>query len=259
MLRSPRARLGIAPAGGARAGRRVRADRTVVVVPTYDERDNLPALERGLRAHLPGSHLMVVDDASPDGTGAVADALAAARPGEVHVIHRPGKQGLGRAYLDGFRRALALDYEVIVQMDCDLSHDPAAVAALLGALSAGADLALGSRYVPGGGTVHWGLARRLVSRWGSFYARTVLGVPYRDLTGGFKAWRRETLAAIPLERVTAEGYAFQIEMTYRAHRLGRRIAEVPITFTDRRVGRSKVSGAIVLEAAVLCWRLRSMP
>jgi dolichol-phosphate mannosyltransferase len=234
----------------------VKAERTVVVVPTYDERENLPVLERGLRAHLPGAHLMVVDDASPDGTGAVADAIAARRPGQVHVLHRPAKQGLGRAYVAGFRRALALGYDVIVQMDCDLSHDPAAVGSLLAALEAGADLALGSRYVPGGATVNWGLARRLVSRWGSFYARVVLGVPYRDLTGGFKAWRREALAAIPLGEVHAEGYAFQIEMTYRAHRLGRRIAEVPITFVDRRVGRSKVSGRIVLEAAILCWTMR---
>lgn len=246
------------PSSIARAGRRVKADRTVVVVPTYDERDNLPVLERALCAHLPGCHLMIVDDASPDGTGAVADAIAARRPGEVHVLHRPAKRGLGRAYVAAFRRALALDYEAIVQMDCDLSHDPAAVGALLAALEAGADLALGSRYVPGGGTMNWGLGRRLVSRWGSIYARTVLGVPYRDLTGGFKAWRRETLAAIPLDEVHAQGYAFQVEMTYRAHRLGRRIVEVPITFVDRRVGQSKVSGTIVLEAAVLCWRMRGI-
>jgi dolichol-phosphate mannosyltransferase len=230
--------------------------RTVVVVPTYDERENLPALEAALRRSVPHAHLLVVDDASPDGTGAVADALAAARPGEVHVLHRAAKRGLGRAYVAGFQRALALGYERVVQMDCDFSHDPAAVPSLLAGLDAGADLVIGSRYVPGGRTENWGLLRRLVSRGGSLYARQVLRVPYRDLTGGFKAWRRETLEAIPLDRVGAQGYSFQIEMTYRAHRAGKAVREVPIVFSDRRVGRSKMSKAIVLEALLLCWSLR---
>ena len=230
--------------------------KTIVVVPTYNERENLPALAAALREAVPHAHLMIVDDGSPDGTGRIADELARARPGEVHVIHRAGKQGLGTAYVAGFRRALELGYDRMVQMDCDFSHDPATVPALLTALDRGASLALGSRYVPGGGTVNWGLVRKVISRGGSTYARAVLGVGYRDLTGGFKAWRRDTLAAIPLDRVAAQGYCFQIEMTYRAHLLGRRIVEVPITFVDRRVGQSKMSKKIVAEAVVRCWQIR---
>ncbi len=230
----------------------------IVVIPTYNERDNLPAIEAALREHAPGTHLAVVDDGSPDGTGAIADRLAATRPGEVHVLHRPEKQGLGTAYVAGFRRALELGYSRVVQMDCDFSHDPAAVPSLLAGLDEGqgADLAVGSRYVPGGGTVNWGVIRALVSRAGSAYARAVLGLRYRDLTAGFKAWRREALEAIPLERVAAQGYCFQIEMTYRAHLLGLRIREVPIVFVDRRVGQSKMSKRIVLEAVARCWALR---
>ena len=233
--------------------------RTIVVVPTYDERENLPAMEAALREKAPGTHLLVVDDGSPDGTGTIADELAAKRPGEMHVLHRAGKQGLGTAYVSGFRKALALGYDRIVQMDCDFSHDPATVPALLAALEegAGADLVLGSRYVHGGGTMNWGVARKVISRGGSAYARMVLGLGYRDLTGGFKAWRRETLQAIELEKVSAQGYCFQIEMTLRAHRLGKRIREVPITFVDRRVGHSKMSRKIVLEAIVRCWQLRA--
>lgn len=230
--------------------------KALVIVPTYNERENLPLLAAALRTSAPGTHLLVVDDNSPDGTGALADGLAAAYPGEVHVLHRPGKQGLGPAYLAGFRRALELGYDAIVQMDCDFSHAPGTVPDLLAELGRGADLVLGSRYVPGGGTVNWGLGRRIISKGGSFYARQVLNVPYRDLTGGFKAWKRETLAAIPLDRVNAQGYAFQIEMTYRAHRQGRVVREVPITFVDRRVGQSKMSKRIVLEAVVLCWKIR---
>ena len=229
---------------------------TVIVVPTYNERENLPAIAEAVREKVPGADLLVVDDGSPDGTGTIADELARSRPGEVHVLHRPRKEGLGRAYVAGFGKALQLGYQRIVQMDCDFSHDPAAVPSLLAALDAGADLALGSRYVPGGGTVNWGAGRKIISRGGSFYARNVLGVPYRDLTGGFKAWKRETLGAIPLAEVGAQGYSFQIEMTYRAHRLGKVIREVPITFVDRRVGQSKMSKRIVLEAVVLCWKIR---
>lgn len=234
--------------------------KTVIVVPTYNEAENLPELEAALRTHVPGAHLMVVDDGSPDGTGEIADRLAAARPGEMIVLHRAGKQGLGTAYVAGFRKAQELGYERIVQMDCDFSHDPASVPKLLAALDedGGADLVLGSRYVPGGGTVNWGLVRKIISRGGSAYARNVLGVGYRDLTGGFKAWRRETLLAIPLDRVAAQGYCFQIEMTYRTHKLGLRIRETPITFVDRRVGQSKMSKKIVLEAVTRCWQLRSV-
>lgn len=229
---------------------------TVVVLPTYEERENLSAMADALRREAPEAHLVVVDDGSPDGTGEIADRIAAERPGSVHVLHRARKEGLGRAYVAGFRRALELGYARIVQMDCDFSHDPAAVPRLLAALDEGADLAVGSRYVPGGGTPDWAFLRRLVSRGGGLYARLVLGLPYRDLTGGFKAWRREALEAIPLERVDARGYAFQIEMTCRAHRLGKRIREVPIVFVGRRAGRSKMSGRIVLEALLLCWRIR---
>lgn len=234
--------------------------RTVIVVPTYNERENLPELEAALRKHVPQAHLLVVDDGSPDGTGAIADELAAARPGEVHVLHRKGKQGLGTAYVAGFRKALELGYDRVVQMDCDFSHDPATVPKLLAALEEDprADLVLGSRYVPGGGTVNWGLVRKIISRGGSAYARLVLGVGYRDLTGGFKAWRRETLLAIPLDRVSAQGYCFQIEMTYRVHKLGLKIRETPITFADRRVGQSKMSKKIVAEAIVRCWELRAI-
>jgi dolichol-phosphate mannosyltransferase len=170
-------------------------------------------------------------------------------------MHRPAKQGLGRAYLDGFRWALARGCAFVLQMDADFSHDPADVPRLLQA-AADADLVLGSRWVKGGGTSNWGLARRFLSRGGSFYARTVLGVPYRDLTGGFKCWRREALQAVQLDAVQSEGYAFQIEMTYRAHRRGLRIREVPILFTDRRVGRSKMSGGIVREAVLRVWKIR---
>ncbi len=228
----------------------------LVVVPTYNERENLPVLAGELRRHLPQAALLVVDDGSPDGTGEEADRLAAERPAEVHVLHRAGKQGLGKAYLAGFRWALERGYDRIVQMDCDFSHDPGTVPRLLAALDGGADLALGSRYVPGGATVNWGIGRKLLSRGGSAYARTILGIPYRDLTGGFKAWRRELLARVPLDSIAAEGYCFQIEMTYRAHRLGATVREVPIVFVDRRVGQSKMSRRIVLEAVAHVWRIR---
>ena len=230
--------------------------KTIVVVPTYNEKENLPAMEEALRRDAPGTDLMIVDDNSPDGTGAIADALAAKRPGSMRVLHRPGKQGLGRAYLDAFRAALAAGYDAIVQMDCDFSHDPKDVPRLLAELEKGADLAIGSRYVPGGGTVNWGLGRQLISRGGSFYARTILGVRYRDLTGGFKAWKRATLEAIPFGEVDARGYGFQVEMTYRVHKLGKRIVEIPIVFVDRRVGQSKMSGGIVSEAATLVWKIK---
>lgn len=232
---------------------------TIVVIPTYNERENLPAMERALREKAPGTHLLVVDDGSPDGTGEIADELAKTRPGEVHVIHRSGKQGLGTAYLAGFKKALELGYDVIVQMDCDFSHDPGTVPVLVKTLNEeNADLVLGSRYVPGGGTVNWGIGRKIISKGGSFYARTVLGLPYRDLTGGFKCWRRSLLEAIPLDQVNAQGYGFQIEMTFRAHKMGKKIREIPITFVDRRVGQSKMSKKIVLEALVLCWKIRSV-
>jgi len=230
------------------------SDRACVVLPTYDERENLARIVPAILAAAPELDVLVVDDSSPDGTGELADELAA-RDRRVRVLHRPRKQGLGRAYLAGFDVALREGYRRILEMDADFSHDPAALPALLAA-SRDADLVLGSRYVPGGGTANWGLGRRLLSRGGSFYARTILGVPIRDLTGGFKCFRREVLERIDLPSVRTAGYAFQIELTYRALRRGFRVVEVPIIFTDRRVGQSKMTRAIVLEALWKVWSLR---
>jgi len=229
---------------------------TIVVIPTYNEAECLPRIVDAVRKAVPAAGVLVVDDASPDGTGRIADGLAAA-DARVQVHHRRGKEGLGAAYLDAFRRALDEGWERVVQMDADFSHDPADVPRLLRALDAGADLAVGSRYVPGGGTENWGLGRRIISRGGGLYARTVLGVEVRDLTAGFKAWRADTLRAIDLHQVGARGYGFQIEMTYRVLRRGLRVAEVPITFIDRRVGQSKMSGSIFFEALTLVFRLRA--
>jgi dolichol-phosphate mannosyltransferase len=221
--------------------------RACICLPTYDERENLEPMLRALQGVLgPDDRVLVIDDSSPDGTGELADRLAA-ELGFVDVLHRPRKEGLGPAYLAGFRRALSAGAELILEMDCDFSHDPADVPRLLDAAN-DADLVLGSRYVPGGGVENWGLVRRLISSGGSLYARLLLGVPVRDLTGGFKVFRREVLEAIPLDRVHARGYAFQIELTYRAIRRGYRVVEVPIRFVDREVGGSKMSRAIVLEA-----------
>ncbi len=230
-------------------------DDTWVVLPTYNEAENLPGIAAAILERLPGATLLVVDDASPDGTGALADDMAATNP-HVRVLHRPGKQGLGRAYIDGFRVALDGGAARIVQMDADWSHDPASLPALVAPLQDGASLVIGSRYVRGGGTVDWGLSRRVVSRGGSTFARLVLGLPAHDLTGGFKAWRRETLASIPWERVHAGGYVFQIEMTHLAHRAGARVVEIPIVFRDRRAGTSKMSRRIVIEALLVVLTLR---
>ncbi|MGZ6343814.1 MAG: polyprenol monophosphomannose synthase [Candidatus Limnocylindrales bacterium] len=227
---------------------------TWVVLPTYNEAANLAPISAAILAQLPGASLLVVDDASPDGTGRLADELAAADP-RVRVCHRRAKEGLGPAYLDGFAWALEAGAERVVQMDADWSHDPAYLPRLLGALES-ADLALGSRYVAGGGVRDWGLARRLISRGGSLFARTVLSLPQHDLTGGFKAWRATTLAELPRQGIHSGGYVFQIEMTYLASRLGRRVVEVPIVFTDRRVGVSKMSRRIIFEAFAVVLRLR---
>jgi dolichol-phosphate mannosyltransferase len=235
----------------------------LVVVPTYNERDNLPLLVDGLLQHE-NVKVLVVDDNSPDGTGQLADELGARDP-KVRVKHRPRKQGLGRAYIDTFLEVLrerdvegtpGAGWDRIVQMDADFSHDPADVPRLLAALDAGADVAIGSRYVTGGSTVNWGLGRRLISRGGSLYARTVLGVGIRDLTAGFKAWRAATLASIPLAEIASKGYGFQVEMKYAALRRGAKIVEVPIRFVDRRIGQSKMSGTIFFEALAVVWRLR---
>jgi dolichol-phosphate mannosyltransferase len=222
-----------------------------LVLPTYNEVENLEPLVEAVLEKLPGSaRVLVVDDGSPDGTGEVADRLAD-REERVEVLHRPRKEGLGPAYIAGFRRALAGGAGLIVEMDADFSHDPAYLPRLLDA-SAHADLAIGSRYVPGGGVGDWGALRRAISRGGSAYARLVLGVGVRDLTGGFKCFRREVLEGIDLDAVRSRGYAFQVELTYRAIQRGFTVAEVPIVFRDRRVGRSKMDRSIVVEAI---WRL----
>lgn len=228
-----------------------------VVLPTYDEAENLPGIAAAILEALPGATLLVVDDASPDGTGALAEGLAAADP-RIRVRHRPGKQGLGRAYLDGFRVALGAGASAVIQMDADWSHDPAVLPTLLDPISRGeADLVIGSRYARGGRVEDWGIGRRLISRGGSLFARTVLGLRPNDLTGGFKTWRAATLASLPFEGIHAGGYVFQIEMTHRASRAGARVAEVPITFRDRRVGRSKMSRRIIVEALLVVVRLRA--
>ena len=219
--------------------------KAVVCLPTYNERENIEPMLRALGDK--GVRVLVIDDNSPDGTGELADRLAR-ELGYVDVLHRERKEGLGPAYLAGFRHALAGDAELVLEMDCDFSHDPDYVPRLIAAVEDGADLALGSRYVPGGGVRNWGLLRRLISAGGSFYARIVLGVKVRDLTGGFKCYRRAVLEAIDLDAVDSKGYAFQIETTYRTLRAGFEVVEVPITFADREVGGSKMSKAIVAEA-----------
>ncbi|MEX1171049.1 MAG: polyprenol monophosphomannose synthase [Chloroflexota bacterium] len=230
---------------------------TWVVLPTYDEAENVGPMSRAILAALPGATLLVVDDDSPDGTGRLADELAAADP-RIRVRHRAARQGLGRAYLDGFQVALDGGAQRIVQMDADFSHDPAVLPDLLAPIERDeADVVIGSRYTAGGGVVDWGLGRKLISRGGSLFARVVLGLPASDLTGGFKAWRASTLASIPFDGIHAGGYVFQIEMTYRAHGAGARVREVPITFRDRRVGQSKMSRRIVVEALVVVVQLRA--
>jgi dolichol-phosphate mannosyltransferase len=222
-------------------------DVLVVCLPTYNERENLEAMVSALGEVLPGDgRILVIDDNSPDGTGEIADRLAAQRENVV-VLHRPQKEGLGPAYLAGFRKALELGADLVLELDCDFSHDPADVPRLVAA-AADADLVLGSRYVAGGGTKNWGLLRRLVSRGGSLYAQVLLGLGVRDLTGGFKCYRRAVLERIDLDAIKSKGYAFQIETTYRAIRAGFRVVEVPIVFVDRQVGGSKMSNSIVLEA-----------
>jgi len=227
----------------------------VVVVPTYNERPNIEALIHGVLELEPRFGVVVVDDSSPDGTGVLADALAAAHPGRVEVIHRPAKGGLGPAYIAGFRRALELAPDLIAQMDADLSHDPAALPRLVAA-ARDADLVVGSRYVRGGGTTGWPLWRRLLSRLGGRYSSAVLGASVSDLTSGFKVWRPGTLRRIAFDGLRSDGYAFQIEATWRSIKQGARVVEVPIVFADRVAGASKLSRRIVIEAALLVWKLR---
>lgn len=227
----------------------------LVCIPTYNERENLEGIVEAVLAADARTEVLVVDDNSPDRTGDLADALAAREP-RVHVLHRARKEGLGRAYLAAFAWALARPYAFVLEMDADWSHPPRYLPELLDRAEAGADLVLGSRYVPGGGTVNWGWLRRFISRGGSLYARTVLGLGVRDLTGGFKCFRRRVLESIHLAAVHSTGYAFQIELTYRTLRNGFRVEEIPIVFEDRRVGQSKMSRRIVVEALTMVWKLR---
>ena len=225
--------------------------RATAVVPTYNERENIEPMVRALTTNV---SVLVVDDNSPDGTGELADRLAAELP-SVAVLHREQKEGLGPAYVAGFRRALADGAELVLEIDCDFSHDPADVPRLIEAVEQGADVALGSRYVEGGEVANWGIGRRFVSAGGSWYARTLLGVGVRDLTGGFKCYRREVLEVIGLDEIHSKGYAFQIETTYRALRAGFKVVEVPIRFVDRTEGHSKMSRAIVAEAV---WKVPAL-
>lgn len=238
------------------------SEQVTVVVPTFNERENLPDLVPAVVGH--GYRLMIVDDASPDGTGEMADAMAA-NEARVSVLHRERKEGLGPAYADGFDRAIADGAGVIIEMDADFSHDPADLPRLVDAIESGADLAIGSRYVPGGATPDWPLARRLISRGGNFYARTMLGIRVRDATAGFRAYRSEALRKLPYREAQASGYGFQVEMAWRAVNAGLNVVEVPISFKDRTRGASKMNSAIVTEAMRLVtvwgiWRMwRALP
>jgi dolichol-phosphate mannosyltransferase len=228
---------------------------SLVVLPTYNERDNLAAIVSAVLAQAEDFEVLVVDDNSPDGTGRIADELSAANP-RVHVMHRAGKRGLGTAYIEGFEWVLERGYAFVFEMDADFSHDPADLLRLREAVRSGADVAIGSRWVGNGGTRNWSFLRKFISRGGSLYARLILGVPVDDLTSGFKCFARHVLERLDLQSVRSNGYAFQVEMNYRCHRLGYRIVQVPIVFVDRRVGKSKMGTHIVIEAMLLVLRLR---
>jgi dolichol-phosphate mannosyltransferase len=229
--------------------------RTLVVTPTYNEKDNLQRFVDAVRGALPEADLLVVDDASPDGTGQLADGIAA-RDSHVRVMHRAGKQGLGTAYIQAFTRGLTEGYDRFFEMDADLSHDVRYLPAFVQALDDGYDIVIGSRNIPGGGVEGWGLGRHFISKGGSLYSRTILGLGVKDLTSGYKAFSRRALEAIELQDVHSNGYSFQIELTYRAVRRGMRVKEVPIVFVDRTAGHSKMSRKIFVEAIGMVWKLR---
>ncbi|HEY5948296.1 MAG TPA: polyprenol monophosphomannose synthase [Kofleriaceae bacterium] len=229
--------------------------KALIIVPTYNEAENVRGIAERLLEALPPADVLFVDDNSPDGTGAILDEMAAANP-RVHVMHRAGKLGLGTAYIEGFGWGLAREYEYLFEMDADGSHDPKYLPQMLALAEDGADVVVGSRNVPGGGTVNWGVGRKLLSKGGSFYARTILGIDVRDVTAGFVCWRRHVLETLDLTGIDSNGYSFQIEMKYRALQKGYRIVETPIIFVDRRVGQSKMSRAIVAEALLKVWALR---
>ena len=226
----------------------------LVVIPTYNERENLPDLVRAVLAHA-DTRVMVVDDQSPDGTGQIADALAGEFPGRVDVVHRTGPRGLGRSYVEGLRRALQGDATLICQMDADWSHDPKYLPAIVAACGT-YDVVIGSRYLYGVSVVNWPLRRIILSAFANRYIRAITGLRAMDCTSGYRCWRRETLARLPLDEVVSDGYAFLVEMLFEAHRRGARIGEVPIIFVERRLGVSKLSGSVLLESSLTPWRLR---
>ena len=228
--------------------------KALVLIPTYNERDNLPILAAGLLA-MPDVDILVIDDGSPDGTGTVADELARIHPGRVAVMHRTGARGLGRSYLDGFRAALASNADVVCQMDADLSHDPKFLPAMFDAIEQGAELVIGSRYRDGGRVENWPLHRVLLSAFANGYIRTVTGLRVRDCTSGYRCWRRTALAKLRLDSISSEGYAFLTEVIFQAAAAGTRIAEVPIVFVERRQGASKLSSSVLIESLKTPWRL----
>ncbi len=229
--------------------------RSLVILPTYNEIENLQPLAEAILERGPYD-ILIVDDNSPDGTGELADRLAEGHKGRVHVMHRPRKEGLGRAYVAGFKWGLARDYDVLFEMDADFSHDPSHLSAFMREIERGADLVLGSRNIRGGGTRNWSLLRQVISKGGSLYAQTILFSPHRDLTSGFKAFRRQVLEALDIDKVQSNGYSFQIEVTHRARQMGFKVKETPIIFVDRKVGTSKMNGKIVLEAMAVVWKIR---
>ena len=229
--------------------------KSLIVVPTYNESDNIRPLAQAIFENIPETvHLLVVDDGSPDGTGKICDELAAANS-RIHVMHRSGKMGLGTAYVAGFRWGLENGFDQLIEMDADFSHHPTYLPTMLKTLE-GSDVAIGSRYVPGGGTKNWGIGRKILSRGGSFYARTILGVSIRDLTGGFNGWNRKVVEAVHIQTLRSDGYSFQIELKYRAVIKGFKITEFPIVFEDRKVGQSKMNKRIVFEALKRVWSFR---
>lgn len=228
--------------------------KTLVLIPTYNEKENIPVLVADLMT-IPYVHVMVLDDQSPDGTGAVAEEMGRRFPGRVQVLHRTGQRGLGVSYLEGFRRAIATDYDFICQMDADLSHDPKYLPAMIATAAAGADLVIGSRYMNGISVVNWPLRRIILSQFANFYIRTISGLQLRDITTGYRCWRRQALAKIPLERIVSDGYAFLLDVTFMAAHAGLRIEESPIIFIERRQGASKLSGGVLFESLITPWKL----
>ncbi len=228
--------------------------KTLVLIPTYNEKDNLPILVTDLMA-IAGVSVMVLDDQSPDGTGKVADELGVRFPGRVHVLHRQGQRGLGVSYLEGFHRAIDTDYDFVCQMDADLSHDPKYLPAMIETAARGADLVIGSRYLNGISVVNWPLRRIILSQFANFYIRTVTGLHLRDITTGYRCWRRTSLAKLPLDRIVSDGYAFLLDVTFMAADAGLRIEESPIIFVERRQGASKLSSGVLLESLFTPWKL----